>query len=244
MKNTIYILLLCFVTIGSQAQTDSVYRKEMARKVNELRKSNNLMPIQLNQNLNRAAENILKKGNTFKDKDGNYIKDSIRRELRFKGIHDYQVEISESTGNENNELIKGEKQTQSVQKAKMGPKYNSMGVAKSKNHEVIVLSKHYVEFDSMVSLSASIPDFATPELQLQTAIINGNTELNNLTICIYDKKANVETDEPLSRKPLVKEGNNFEIELDVTNTQPRIPFKITLVDEKGIIISQFNLSNV
>jgi hypothetical protein len=181
MKNAIIIILIFIAVIGSHAQTDSIFREEIARKVNEYRKSKDLMPTQLNRNLNRAAEDIIKKGYTFRDKNGNYNKDSIRKVLRFKNIYDYQFDIVENTDIEKAGFIAGNKLMPKLQSATNDPKHNCMGMAKSKNHEIIIMSKHYVEFDINVTLSFKLLDPTDARSEKEIATIKGNTELNKLT---------------------------------------------------------------
>lgn len=57
--------------------------------------------LRLDYNLNLAADSILRRGNSLKDSNGNFIKDSVRRILRANDISDYEFEIIE-TGKNNN----------------------------------------------------------------------------------------------------------------------------------------------
>lgn len=244
MKNLILIGLLFFAVLTTNAQTDSVYRADFVKKVNEYRKGVKLKPILLNHNLNRAAEVLSKKGNAFKNEQGTFNKDSVRKVLRMNGIHDYQFDITENNTNPKGGFLKGVNKISELQ-ATHDSLFNAIGATNFNGKELIFMSKHYIDFESEIRYNLTATDYFKPyENQKQTFTIYGSTLLENLTVCVFEKGANVEADMPMYKKILIKKGNLFVIELDVTTTNSRIPFIVSIVDTTGSIISQFNLSNL
>ncbi len=242
MKNLILIGLLFFAVLTTNAQTDSVYRADFVKKVNEYRKGVKLKPILLNHNLNRAAEVLSKKGNAFKNEQGTFNKDSVRKVLRMNGIHDYQFDITENNTNPKGGFLKGVNKISELQ-ATHDSLFNAIGATNFNGKEIIFMSKHYIDFESEVTMNLSTTIFSPIENQKLTYIIKGSTLLEDLNVCVFEQDDNVETDSPIYKKPLIKKGDFFEIELDRSKNS-RLPFIVTIVDRTGTIISQFNLSNL
>ena len=243
MKAKLFLFILCIVPILLTAQNDSTYREIFYKNVKEFRKEKAVSPIFISKNLNAALESIVNKANRIKDSSGKFNRDSVMSIMRKNNVYDYQFEINEVSKPRKVSSGLKYKLSSKLQNSLLDSSNNSIGISSGTNADIVIVSKHYVDFDNYVQASIKRINFDHPEMIKETITITGTTELDGLSFCSFDYSGNVEKDIPIVKRQIIKKGNLFKVELDVTRTNKQIPYKICIVDEKNKIISQFNFTN-
>ncbi len=138
MKNFL-IVILSFVPLIIQAQTDSLYCKNVLNKLNEFRAQNSLQLFKLSDAQNKIADIILKNKDHLKDISGNYFEDSIRIILINNRFNDLQFKIIEKKINDKNIELDSALKEQLKE-----PDFKRVGIASNKNTVLTILFKGYI----------------------------------------------------------------------------------------------------
>lgn len=242
MKQNFLLIFLLFASYFLKAQTDSLHYKVLLQNINVYRASKMSKPINLSQGLNFAAEIVLKKGNTFKNVQGDYIKDSIRSEMRRNGIFDYNITILEKKKINNIGFQIGNKQSAEFEKVLSDKLINNIGIASNSGSEIIILTNHYVEIDPEFEVSLNAPPDGVPlinyALDPRTITIKGYTQLSNLNVNSFDLTKNIETNTPIDIFKIKKDSKNeFKIEIPISKLRQKIPKQLSITDSTGNILS-------